>query len=293
MTTGSPWRAEAGALLKRLTARWNQLQPPDDLSQQFLADAEAALAETDNSVRGWWNGRHKETVWRSLHAAEARITSLGTDLGGRLPDVKARTGQHLSSRDERYKALIGIDPANLGLNDRTAVETALEAALRLGDDGFSTLRGHRNRLLYTATALLVVLLVIGTAATFKPTMLPLGIGQSTGGGDFWWVALWGLFGAIFAASVSGAKLKLSLAPYAFGVPLFGLKVVLGAAFAVVGVLALKAGVVAGQKVENQAALIVAAITLGYSQQLGTKILDTYSKKLVAEAKPSTGDVKSG
>jgi hypothetical protein len=291
--TDRPWKLEANALLIRLAARWDLLPAPDPQSQQFLAAAEVALAETDNSLPAWWDGRQKETVWRSLHAAEARITSLGSDLGGRLPEVKARVGVHLSGKDDRYKALAKLDAGNLGVDNRTTVETALEAAFKLGDDGFSTLRGHRNRLLYTGAVLLAVLLVIGVAATITPKMLPLGLGDSSGRGDFWVVSLWGLFGAIFAASVSGAKLKLSLAPYAFGVPLFLLKVVLGAAFAVVGVLLLKAGAVAGQKVDNQAALVVAAIALGYSQQLGTKILDSYSKKLVAEAKPSTSDVKPG
>lgn len=34
---------------------------------------------------------------------------------------------------------------------------------------------------------------------------------------------------------------------------------------------------------------MAAIALGYSQQVGTRILDSDSKKLVAEAKPSTAN----
>ncbi|MEU3650922.1 hypothetical protein AB0E59_46735 [Lentzea sp. NPDC034063] len=265
----------------------------DPQSQQLLDEAEAALAAQVGGLVAWWDGRQKEDVWRSLHAAEARITSLGPDLAGRLPDVRARVGAHLSGKDDRYRALGKIDAANLGPDDRTKVETALEAAFKLGDDAFSTLRGHRNRLLYTGAMLLVGLLMIGLAASITPERLPLGPGGAPVPGDFWWVALLGSFGAIFAASVTGAKLKLSLAPYAFGVPLFGLKIVLGAAFAVVGVLLLKAGAVAGQKVENQVALIVAAIVFGYSQQVGTKILDTYSKKLVAAAKPSTSDVEPG
>ncbi|MFJ5993357.1 hypothetical protein [Lentzea sp. NPDC092896] len=298
----SIWRVEARGLFVWLEDCYQQqAQPRDSLSGVLLEQAREALdappGDKLTKVRTWWNGWHKESVWRALHAAEARITSLGGDLAGRLPDVRARVGAHLPAKDDRYRALgkIGAtSDADVTAPDRVVIETALAAAFKTADDSYSTLRGHRNRLLYTAFVLLALMTVIGVVTSLRAGMLPLcgkGVcptgGASGSGGDFWWVAGWGVFGALVAATVTGMKLKLSLAPYAYGVPLFITKLALGAGIAVIGVLALKAGAIAGAKLDNQVALIMAAIALGYSQQVGTRVLDSYSKKLVAEAKPST------
>lgn len=103
------------------------------------------------------------------------------------------------------------------------------------------------------------------------------------------MAGWGVLGAGNAATVTGMKLKPSLAPRAFGILLVITKFLLGAGIDVIGTLALKAGAIAGHKLDNQVALIMAAIAQRYSQHAGTRILDNCSKKLLAEPKPSTAD----
>lgn len=298
----TPWHAEARALLIRLEVQWASVTGEDRVIDELLKLAEKELTGGPAGPRTWWNGWYKEVVWRSLHAAEARITARSGDLGGRLPEIRARVGAHLSGKDERCKALAKIDNAALSGASagqaRVVVETALDAAFKAADDSYSTLRGHRNRLLGTAVALFVLMVAMGIAIGKSPAMLPLCSGNlcptggtTASGGDYWWVVALGLFGAL-VASVPGVKVKLSLAPYAFGAPLFVLKLLVGAGFAVVGVVAMKTGVVGGVVVTNQAVLIVSAIVFGYSQRVGTQILDSYSKKLVAEAKPSTAEAEA-
>jgi hypothetical protein len=65
-----------------------------------------------------------------------------------------------------------------------------------------------------------------------------------------------------------------------------IKVVLGASLAVIGVLVLGAGLGEGLiGLRNQAAVLVAAVVFGYTQQLGTRLLDNYADKLLDDVRP--------
>lgn len=102
--------------------------------------------------------------------------------------------------------------------------------------------------------------------------------------------LLGAIGAAIAAVQSLLTLRQSAAPYTLSGYLALVKILLGAVFAAVGVLLfLSAGVIGSAiSMANRGTLLAAAVVLGYSQQIGTRVLDTYAKRIMTDARPGAG-----
>lgn len=168
-------------------------------------------------------------------------------------------------------------------------------AFKIADNSRSTSHRHRNRRLYTALMLLVLVIATGTLTLCRPVppavrakaYVSRGSSSDSGG-----TSVGGRTGRARRGQRRDRhrdEAQAELGPYAFGVLLVITKLLLAAGIAVIGMLALKAGAIAGQKLDNQVALIMTAIAQRYSQHARTRILDNCSKKLVAEPKPSTAD----
>lgn len=101
--------------------------------------------------------------------------------------------------------------------------------------------------------------------------------------------LLGAIGAAIAAVQSLLTLRQSAAPYTLSGYLALVKILLGAVFAAVGVLFLSADVIGSAiSMANRGTLLAAAVVLGYSQQIGTRVLDTYAKRIMTDARPGAG-----
>jgi hypothetical protein len=104
--------------------------------------------------------------------------------------------------------------------------------------------------------------------------------------DIWLVQLLGAFGAVVAAVVLLTRRRPSLSPYILVGYQALIKVLLGSALAVIGVLALSAHVAEGLTcITSQAALLLWAALLGYSQELGTRLLDNYADRVMNHVRP--------
>lgn len=91
---------------------------------------------------------------------------------------------------------------------------------------------------------------------------------------------------MLSAVVLLLRRRPSLSPYVMVGYQALIKVLLGAALAVVGILALGAGVTTGLiGVASQAALLLWAVILGYGQQIATRLLDTYTDRVMDQARP--------
>jgi hypothetical protein len=160
----------------------------------------------------------------------------------------------------------------------------------------------RNKLFVAALALLLVNVLLGIVSALLPNALPMcvatnesqpavqlicaGGGAHPGGGEVWLVAMMGAVGASIAAVVLLVRRRPSLSPYVLAGYQALIKVLLGALLAVVGVLALGAGLAEGLVwLRGQDAILFWAVLLGYSQQVGTRLLDNYADRLLDRVRP--------
>jgi hypothetical protein len=251
--------------------------------------------------KSWWSGWHIERAWRALHEAEVCTAAGLPDLAGRMPSLRQRVASYLPEDDLRRKALETLQPGRpAGPTDRAVVVDALRAAFDASDDAHAAARALRNKMVAAALLLFVVNTVLGMLGIMRPEFLPMCAhmpesssvvacasgGKGPGPLDVWMVQLLGAFGATVSAVVLLTRRRPSLSPYVLVGYQALIKVLLGSALAVIGVLALSAHVAEGLTcVTSQAALLLWSALLGYSQQLGTRLLDNYADRVMNHVRP--------
>ncbi|HEY4453062.1 MAG TPA: hypothetical protein VGN81_02020 [Pseudonocardiaceae bacterium] len=251
----------------------------------------------------WWSGWRIERAWRALHEAEVYLIAADPGLTARLPALAERINPCLPDTDLRRIALSRLrpeDPPNV--SDRVVVTDAVRAAFDASDEAHASARALRNKLFVAALALLLVNVLLGVVSSVLPHVLPMcvatnenlaaaqlicaGGGAHPGGGEVWLVAMMGAVGASIAAVVLLVRRRPSLSPYVLAGYQALIKVLLGALLAVVGVLALGAGLAEGLVwLRGQDAILFWAVLLGYSQQVGTRLLDNYADRLLDRVRP--------
>lgn len=305
------WRLIVQSRLDRVRADLAALGPPDPLDpegQTWRRTAEESAAVVDDmltreepwwrAIASWWSGWHIERAWRSLHEAEVATVAAERGFLGRLPGLRARVSANLPEDDERRKALEELRPGEFTpAIERAMVVDALRAAFDNSDFTHAGSRALRNKLIAASVVLLVINTVLGIVGLVKPSMLPMCAsgarlpmvcpgGGSASGGDVWLVQLLGAFGAVLSAVVLLLRRRPSLSPYVMIGYQAMIKILLGAALAVVGILGLGAGVTTGLiGIASQAALLLWAVILGYSQQLATRLLDSYADRVMDQTRP--------
>ncbi|QUQ69049.1 hypothetical protein [Kutzneria sp. CA-103260] len=249
----------------------------------------------------WWSGWHIERAWRALHEAEVCTAAGLPDLAGRMPGLRQRVAGYLPEEDLRRQALEALQPGRpAGPTDRAIVVDALRAAFDASDDAHAAARALRNKMVAAALLLFVVNTALGLLGILRPEYLPMCAhmpestsvvacaagGKGPGPLDVWMVQLLGAFGATVATVVLLTRRRPSLSPYVLVGYQALIKVLLGSALAVVGVLALSAHVAEGLTcVTSQAALLLWSALLGYSQQVGTRLLDNYADRVMNHVRP--------
>jgi hypothetical protein len=272
--------------------------------------AKAALAVVDTILqkaapfwlrpRTWWLGSRVERAWRALHEAETCVFAADPELAARLPALRQRVAVSLPEHDQRLKALNALKPTTgLTRAERATVIDAVRAAFDASDDEHTAARAFRNKLVVTALVLLGLNTLIGVVGLVWPDFLPMCVarpdapgrsvcvagGGTSGRDDVWLTQLMGAAGAVVAAVVLVVR-RPSLSPYILVGYQALIKVLLGALLAVIGVLALRAGVGDGLiGLRVQAALLIAAVVFGYAQQIGTRLLDNYADRLLDQVRP--------
>jgi hypothetical protein len=251
------------------------------------------------SAAAWWSGWHIERAWRALHEAEVAVISADPHLAAHLPALRERVATYVHDDDRRRRALEQLRPAAPpSPADRAVVADALCAAFDASDDAHAGARALRNKLVITAAALVVLNTVLGVAGIMRPGMVPMCVqvqqtprmicpaGPAPGPVDVWLVQMLGAFGALVAAVILLIRRRPSLSPYVLIGYQALIKVLLGAGLAVVGVLGLGAGITEGLIcVTSQPGLLLWSVLLGYSQQVGTRLLDNYADQVMDQVRP--------
>ncbi|MEU6155583.1 hypothetical protein ABZ816_36925 [Actinosynnema sp. NPDC047251] len=305
------WRLVVQSRLDRVRADLAALGPPDPLDPEsaqwrLVAEQEAAVVEDMvtrheprwRTVASWWSGWHIERAWRSLHEAEIAVVAAGSGFLGRLPGLRARVAENLEDDDPRRIALEELRPGEFPLVvERELVVDALRASFDKSDFAHVGSRALRNKLIAASVVLLAVNTLLGVIGLVSPGMIPMCVGserlptvcpsgKNAAGVDVWLIQVLGAFGAILSAVVLLLRRRPSLSPYVMIGYQATIKILLGSALAVIGILALGAGVTTGLiGVASQAALLLWAVILGYSQQVATRLLDSYADRVMDQARP--------
>jgi hypothetical protein len=310
------WRLIVESRLRRVRADLAALEPAPGVQPQRAAAAAAAtvvettLAHRDRWWRlpgAWWSGWRVERCWRALHDAEVAVCAADPNLAARLPGLCERVAQGLPETDQRRRALAELRPQTPPTDaDRGVLVDALRAAFDASDEVHAATRALRNKMVVAALVLAVLNVSFGVLGAVRPVLLPMcaprtdTAGGAAAGGqlvcasggtapgpiEVWLVLLMGAAGAAIAAVVLLIRRRPSLSPYVLVGYQALIKVLLGGLLAVVGVLALGAGLASGVTcLRSQAALLLWAVVLGYAQQLGTRLLDDYADRVLDRARP--------
>lgn len=291
----SAWRVPVGERLQWLQAELDSRDgpPPPGVLEAMRIAHRSTMAKTDLAT--WYSGADIERAWRALHHAEARMHASSPDLGGRLPALRERALEDLAPKDQRLKALLAVTPAKLGPEERASVSEALRAAYAISDNSHTAVRSLRNRLLLFGLLMLALNLGLGVLSSVFPNLLPLCVkdfcatgGAGPAGGDVWLVQLLGALGGAVAVVILLLRTRPSVVAYTLTPYQACIKIMLGAVLAIVGVLIAATGVLQGI-VTTRPALLVLALILGYSQQVGTRFLDSYADTVVGKAQPKTSE----
>ncbi len=201
---------------------------------------------------------------------------------------------YLEEGDPRRSAIERENP------DRATVVDAMRAAFDASDDAHAAARALRNKLIVISIALFVLNTALGLVGLLKPGLVPTCMppnlaapqllcptgGRAATGWDVWMVQLFGALGATISVVLLLIRRRPDLSPYVLIGYQALVKILLGAALSVVGLLALGAGLVSGIiYVGSQAALLLWAVLFGYAQQVGTRLLDNYADRLMDEVRP--------
>ncbi|GLZ43579.1 hypothetical protein [Actinokineospora sp. NBRC 105648] len=292
----SAWRMAVVERLQQLQADLDERAGPVPRAVHTAMRAVARAAELRSTLPRWYSGVNIERTWRALHLAESVLIASSPDLAGRIPDVRASVARKLPQKDPRVQALEpAVFDAMAEPAQRALVLTALRAADDASHDAATSVRSLRNRIILFGLLLLGVNILIGWLTARHEDMLPLCIGAAadvcpTGravasSGDVWWLQLMGVLGASIAVVVLLLRTKPSVVPYTLTPYQAIVKIMLGAIFAVVGVLVLRTGLLQ-DLVSSHASLLLFALILGYSQEVGTRLLDNIADQVVQKAQPA-------
>jgi hypothetical protein len=287
-----------------VSTKLESLQADIDCTGSVPPCVPGAMEIAGNATKGrswpsyWYSGANIERAWRAIHVAEIWLLSTRPDLGSRMPAIRAKVASKLTADDQRCTSLA---PKNFDALDaegkQAAVREALRATYQTSDDAEVAVRSLRNRIMLFGLLLLALNVVIGWFAALHPHLLALcgpeskiatcasRPGQDPSGGDVLWLQLFGMLGAAIAVVILLQRTKPSVVVYSVAPYQAAVKVLMGAVFALIGVLVLGTGVLVST-ITTRPALLLFAVVLGYSQEFGTRILDRYADRVVQTAQPT-------
>lgn len=273
-------------------------------------------------VLAWLRGTRVEGAWTNIHDAHARLIEVASapQLPALVDDVRYATQAYLPKSDpchERVKNLARNSAEGLDPNERKWLANILHHAYESNAENYQRLRRYRNVLLGWSAlffGLTIVLSVIGLA---KPAALPLcfpepGVAPTastavapshicpTGktrptGGDVVLVGLLGVVGGALGGTNSLTRSTRATVPaYTLRVARSLLKISIGSAAAIVGLLFLRAGLAPGfSTLTSQTAILAYAVVFGVSQQLITRIADRTAERVTKSASDGRGTMTDG
>lgn len=191
---------------------------------------------------------------------------------------------------------------NLNQSDRAYLRDILQAVNVASLSNSKSVRTYRNILLaatvvLTATAVsfpfvaaqishgIVVIRSTNSSSTQSSKSLIIAMGS---------VELWGLLGAVLAATAGLSRLRSSTSPYRLQVAQSILKLPAGALTALFGIILLQSGILPPLTAVHDSTLAAYASIFGFAQEALTHFIDRRANDLLSKPEPSaSGDAAPG
>lgn len=265
----------------------------------------------------WWTGAKVEAAFVNLHEAEIAMAELlpDTEIEVRVPEALARLQTMEASDPRRRSAEAELARAAHDRRWRAAFKQTVRIGLELKDQQHDRIRAFRNIVLTSTLGLLSVVAILCVLGAAQPDALPLCFGPppstapppGTAGagiacpsedspsnpghiprrlparGDVALVALLGLLGGGFSATVAIRQLQGSSIPYDVPVSLSLLKLPSGALSALVGLLLIRGEFVPGlSQLDNQPQILAYAFLFGVAQWIVTRLVDRQAQDILSK-----------
>lgn len=303
----SGWRVPVVEFFHVLQAQLDRVSEDSERRAFIIARMKRAhsTAEAHSTPATWYSGSNMDVVWRELHLAEVEICRLLPDdeLAGNLPRYLERATERLGRHHEQVVELRKVAKEILEAGEDVAItkrqrSVVVSTVSRMNEKSsaeHNAVRSVRNRLMQFGLLLLGLNLIIAVVGSGNPGLLPLCVkgaelsvcpaGEAAAAGiDIWWLQLFGALGGAVGIVTLIHRTEPSVVPYTLAPHQGVIKILLGAVLAMLGVLALSSDAI-DLSVSTQAELLIFAAILGYSQQAGTRLLDSYANKVVKAAQP--------
>lgn len=278
--------------------------PQEDIELLLVRAEWAACAGT--GLRRWWTGSSQDLAWLSLHEAEAQLIgqlSSPQELIAEAKDLLTKARALPMTNDERLQAIekgLAVQviekccqccgpamPEGMGVPDKAAIMHFARAVYAASDERYAQSRGFRNRLIRLTLISMgaLGLLMAAFASNAIPLHVPVLPSYVEAAAL---VALFGAVGALIIAVPPLAKAGGTWNP--FSLPFYQglLKLVLGAVFAIVGVLLLQSKLIPNVSFPADLPdLLTWGIIFGAAQQTVTRVVDRRAADLTSSA-PADG-----
>jgi hypothetical protein len=290
---GGLWRDEALSRLDRLESlarlAFSDTADANALLVHSHVDAARSLVNGRAQPREWWTGARVEATWRHLRVAQEALfeSSTGAAVRAQASVTLSQGTVVLGPSDPRVKELKRLlslqHPASEG-ELISAGSVVLSAAHEQADRQYRELRQFRNGLRILNGLLIVLGLCLLFAAWFWDwSLLPLTDGIPTNS-LIVLAMFFGSLGALFSAIPSLSQMPDRATPFSPVAEQATLKVVVGAWSAVVGLMAVAAGLGSADTSQLSGFAMVAAL-FGAGQEAITRFADHKAGDLRSSASP--------
>ncbi len=286
------WRLEVQSRAAQLRTEAAKFADSDTSIVSAVAEAEK-LAVMRQTPVSWWSGSQVENAWLCLRLAEEALVAKikePTELMAQAASALAHAKKHQLPDDDPRVAQLRKEVDNKSTNSASILKV-LQVAHESSDAQHRAMRAFRNRLRVVTVGLLAlaVLTVAVIARTHPEGVLLPAPPELTRAWQVVLVAMiLGTAGALFSAmpSLTQAPDRVE-SPFNPIVEQAALKVVVGAWSAIVGLIAVGAGVdapVDGPTASSFAGFAMMCALFGASQEALTRFADRRASEVSAEPK---------
>jgi hypothetical protein len=261
------------------------------LIRESIERGASAAQSADRRFRSWFSGADIETAWAALQASDERLILIEpvSVLRARLGGIDTALRNDLKADDPRLKEYTDRLAALRSADDQELDAAREEVRGYLHDSHVASTVAHgnvratRNTLLEISFGTIALLIVVCVVHAVAPGFVDL---RSPHGDavEAWWVVVIGSLGGVIGALATVWRLNGSVADSRLPNAQAFVRIPLGGAVGLIGVMLVQSGFVNPLKAQTPLALLVFAVLAGYTPDVLLRFLDRRLQQVLSEAR---------
>lgn len=261
------------------------------LAKENIERGASAAHVARRRLRTWLTGADIDTAWAALHAAEERLVLIEpvAALRRRLGGIDTSLRSNLRPDDprlKRYTDQLAIlqDASDVTLNRaRQQIRGYLHDTYAAIQAAHDNVRATRNTLMQISLGTLALIAAICVVHAVRPGFIDL---RSASGAvaEPWWIVMLGSLGGVIGALATVWRLGGSTSDSRLPNAQAFVRIPMGGAIALAGVMLLQSGFISPLKSQTPLALLAFAFLAGYTPDLLLRYLDGSLKPVLSEAR---------